>query len=368
MIGRPIPCALLLALASLPAAGLPVVDEMRTVEAFRCFPDHEDPAVWWFLPQRLQLASHDAGPGFSFLRYRYKGSAASGDTEEFWSRGVLTFEVSFTNDARRRTLAKSALERLTGRAVTLRRLPIQRIESVLVYAGALADDDSSSSAGGSIEGGEWEHGEGAWDQRVFTVGLDSGTSDLLWDSFQRGSLALSLSYSLIGQALASRPPADGGADDSKEVRAEQHALVADSLAVRVSPEQCAGCFRLIDLDAKIPADYPFLEVACHDFEAGELASDLELVQVRVRALAVNGDRPIEQVEFAAGDGSTKMPVKFPFAVDLEAGYDYQVIREYSDGSEPEPWVTVSSWTGRLDVTRYPTGGPKASGLDPRRLY
>jgi hypothetical protein len=325
--------------------------------------------LWWFLPQGLQLEGKDDGrPGFSFLRYRYKGSASTGDTDRFWSRGVLAFEVSFPWDSTRIAQAQSALAALARRPVTLRRLPILRIESVLVYAGARAEDDSDSSAGGSIEGGDWDDQQGSWDQRVFTLGLDPRTSDLLWESFHREGLAISLSYSLIGRSLASRPVSGGERSRSPELVVEERALVADSLAVRVSPAECPDCFRSIELDAKIPADYPFLDVSCHDFESAELPGDLELVVVRVRASAVNGDHPIEQIEFAAGEGKTKLPVHFRFAVDLEAGYEYQVIREYSYGSEPEPWTTVDSWTGLLDVTRYPIGRSQVSTLDPRRLY
>lgn len=356
--------SLVLLIASLagagPGMGWPLAGEVRVIEGLRCFPDHRDRELWWFLPQRLELVDVSSRPGFSFHRYRYKGSAATGDANEFWARGVLGFSVEFRTDPEVVSGAKAALEQRERHRVRMEPLPIERVESVLVYAGA----DSETS--GSLASGEWKSDEGSWQRRSYTLGLEPRTSELLWEAFHADGLVLGLSYTLSGRTLDSRPPS--ASSDDQEAEPDERVLSGDSLAVRVSPKECPECFRTFDLDAQVPADYPFLEVYCHDFESSDVPSDLELVVVQVKATAVNGDRPVEQVEFVAGDGASKASVKFRFAVELGEGYEYQVTRESSFSSESEPWRKVELWTGSLDVTRYRGTASQITDLDPRMLY
>ncbi len=345
-----------------------MASEVRLGQGLRYFPDHQDSLRWWYLPAELELVREGGAPAFAFERFRYKGTTATADAERFWTRSVLRFSVRLEADPGGVEALRSHLEARARRAVRLEPVPISGIRSSLVYAG------SERGTGGEIASGSWDDEPERWSEQTYEVSLDSLTADLLWDSLHDGSLALSLSYTLSAEVVPHRPGSLGAGTTTNGTSAEpelvERALGGDSLALDIAPTDCPRCFRIVDLDTRIPADYPFLEIYCHDFAAGAVPQDLRLVVVQVRAVAVNGDRPIEAVEFAPPTGSRE-EVRFRFAVELDDGYEFQVTREYDHATESEPWQRVASWTGSLDVTRFRDrieDGPAGARLDPRELY
>lgn len=366
---RRVPAALLVALTAAaavavaggPAAALPVSGEAEVVAGLRCYPDHEDRALWWYLPARMEMADAAEGPAFRFQRYRYSGTTATGDSGTFWSKGVVTLRVRLEPPAGAVAAARRALERRLGRAVSLQAVPVERVDSVLLYASA-----GEAGPSGDLDGGKWTGQTGRWAERTFVVGLDRHTAGLLWDTFHAGGLAMSLGYGLVATALPHRPAADPFGGEPEEVEPREVTLVGDALPIRVSPESCSECFASTELDARIPAEYPFLETRCYDFTTGAAPSGLGLVIVEVRATAVTGDPVVERLRFEPG-GATSAMVHFRFAVNLDDGYTYRVVRVFGDGRvEAGDWLREETFTGLLDVTRYrPAAGRE---LDPHALY
>jgi hypothetical protein len=343
--------------AASPASAWPLVGAAQKIGELRCYPDDADPALWWYVPDRLELAPVDGRPGFSFDRYRYTGTALTGDQGEFWGRGVLTFRVRFAPSPAELAHARSEIERRTRRGVVLKPVPLVRVESNLVYAGA-----GDSGVAGDLRGGAWSGDGEIWTERSYEIGLSPASADALWQLYHREGLAVSLGYSLVGQGVLVR----GDAAGEEEVEPETVTFAGDAIPIRVSPEACPECFQSVELDARIAAEYPFLEVYCYDFESGRAPTDLALAVVEVRATAVTGDRPREEVRFARG-GRFKAAVDFEFAVRLDRGYEYRVVRVFEDGrQQTDGWQTVDGWTGILDVTAY--RHDEEDELDPRSLY
>jgi hypothetical protein len=343
------------------AAALPIASESEHLAGLRCFPDHEDPAIWWYLPDRLELVGKGDDVAFRFERYSYSGTSVTGDAGTVWWKGVLTLRLRFASSASAVGQARAMLSRRLGRPVSLQRLGVERVESVLLYASA-----GAAGPTGDLGSGDWGEAESRWEERSWILGLTPETTQMLWDEFHADGLAMSLGYSLSGTALSHRPAQDPFGGEAEVVEPEVVVLGGDALAIRVSPEECPACFASTELDAAISAEYPFLEARCYDFESGLAPSDLGLVIVEVRAKAVSGDELFEQARFAPGRATT-LPIHFRFAVSLDDGYDHRVVKVFDDGhTEASEWVSRASWSGILDVTEY----RQAAGgqLDARMLY
>lgn len=350
--GSRLAAAALALIAAAPAGAWPVLAEARTAAGLRCFPDHADAARWWYLSERLELAERDGAPAFSLVRHRYLGSATTGDTDRFWARATLALEVRFATASQAVPTARAELERALGRTVSLEPLPLERLEAVVHYAGGA--DVSGTLDGADSTGPTWE-------QRSFAIGLEPTEAQIVWDAFHRGGLALSVAWDASARMLAARPE-----DRSSPVPDPAPLAVAGgALAVAVSPAACPECFASVDLDAGLPAEYPFLEVACFDFRSPDTPSDLGLVQVEVRAQSVGAGRLTEHVRFLP-DGDPRMNVHFRLPVRLDRGFDYRVSRVYADGRvEADAWQERAGWSAILDVTRYRSA---TAALDPRLLY
>lgn len=349
----------LAALAASPAAAHPILNEPERIAGLRIYPDHRDGSLFWYVRDRLDLAAGDGAPAFSFERFRYKGNAATGDSEVFWARGVLSFAVRFDVPPGALAAAERALAGGVRRPVTLRPLPLERVESELIYVAAGDEEEH-----GVLPPGRWRGEPGLWRERTYQLGLGRRTTELLWRAYHLGGVALSLNYEVFGRGLAARPdPREEGRED--EMMAAPAA--AGAIPIRVSPVACPACFTSSDLDARIPAGYTRLDVFCHDFLTGAAPADLAMVRVEVRATAVDGERPRQQLRFVPG-GPARQEMRFKFAVRLDAGYELRAVRLFADGrSEAGAWRRVDSWIGIQDVTFY-TAAEGPTALDPRNLY
>jgi len=343
------------------ASALPIASEAEYFAGVRCFPDHEDPALWWYLPDRLELVGGGNDLAFRFERYSYSGTSVTGDAGTVWWKGILTLRVRFASSADAVAAARTMLSRRHGRQVSLQPLGVERVESVLLYTAV-----GEAGQSGDLGVGEWGEAESRWEERSWVLGLTPETTQLLWDEFHADGLAMSLGYSLSATALSHRPALDPFGGEAEVVEPQTVVLGGDALAIRVSPEKCPACFASTELDAAVGAEYPFLEARCYDFESNLAPSDLGLVIVEVRAKAVSGDELLEEVRFVPGRATT-LPVHFRFAVSLVDGYDYRVVKVFDDGhTEASEWASSGSWSGILDVTEY----RRAAGaeLDARMLY
>jgi hypothetical protein len=273
---------------------------------------------------------------------------------------VLSFDVRFAPAPEAVAAAHALLGRGRGAAV-LRPLALERVEAVVLYAGP------GEVAAGELPPGAWE-GQGAvWSERSYVVGLEPASAQLLWEAYQRGGLAVSLSYGLVAKGLRARPAAAALGHAAEAAAPESLTFAGGALPIHVAPQECPACFQSTDLDAEIPAGYTFLDVYCHDFQSAAAPLDLGLVIVEVRAEAVSGDRPVEEARFRRAD-SGHAPIHFRFAVRLERGYEYRVSRVFDDGRvEGGDWARVAGWNGVLDVTRQAPAERRAA-LDARMLY
>jgi hypothetical protein len=343
-----------------PAETWPVLSEPHVSAGLRCLPDDGDAGLWWYVRQELELAPSAGAPAFSLHRFRYTGSRVTGDSGASWGKGLMSLLVRFEAAADAVARAREEIGRTVGRPVRLRPLPIERVETSLLYV--TAGDEPQH---GELPRGGWE-GDGVWTERAYTLGLPPLTTDLIWSASQAGGLALSLNYSIVGRGLAARP--QSGEQQGPAPEPVTATVAGGALPIRVSPSECPRCFRSTDLDAEIPAGYTFLDLFCHDFQSAATPTDLALVVVEVRATAVSGERPVARHRFRPG-GPARQAVHFEFAVRLEEGYEVRVIHVFADGRSQEgPWERVERWSGIRDVTSFAESAGRVEVLDPRMLY
>lgn len=364
-------CAALMPAAAVQLPAQAVLGDLQVIDGVKLYPDLQNPSVYYFAPTGVQLKRIDGEPAFSFLRFRYTGTSATGDAETFRGRALLSFTVELGMRPPNLDAVRAELELRTGRSVLLYPLPIVDIDSDLVYT-AVADE-SGSGESGVLAGGYWgapsqESDNQVWTERTYYLSADPLSADMLWQAYHKGAVMLSLSVSLEARGIKERPQQGAGSGETVS-----RTVVADAVRIDVSPKHYPRLFREVDIEEKMPAGYTFLDVYCYDFQAEDRPEDLLAVDVEVRGQAVNGDLLVQRVRFTADrPGVYKQQVHFRYAVRLNNGYSFRVIRTYgASGRDIGPWTDVSRWSGVCDVTtvkRADGSGRDARPLDPRLLY
>jgi hypothetical protein len=357
-------CLLFCALTA-PCQSSPALYQPMVVDGFRVYPDAEKDMVFYYPPAEIRLQQNGNEPLFTFQRFRYIGTSQLGDSGKFWTRGIISFAVEFIAPAGRLIMIEQGLKRKGISRPVLLPLPVENIQSTLIYSLPAAETDAT----GSIEGGEWQDDTVAtgqdWTTKSFSIELDSWSTDLLWQAYKRGAVVLSLGVNVVATGVDFRKRR-GGPEPGKQ----SATVFADTLAVTVPFDAHRRLFTTTDIDVKMPAGYTYLTVTCHDFDEDYDTNHVR-VMVEVMGTAVNGDRPVERVEFSINDGSTtRRQIHFKFAMNLDAGYSYRITRINRFGElEQGDWIEEKDWSGSLDVSLGEHGAIRnIQKLDIRQLY
>ena len=404
-------------LGSARAGAAPDFSAPRDIGHFRVYPDFELEHRYYLAPGEIEIARDDQGrPDLHFLQLRYTGTALTGDQGESESHSTLT--VRLRQDAPtpvEERFVKRALRDFAnlGR-VELRPLPIVAFEAILVYT-PIGDAAQGSGELSALEDGhfEAEDGEAAqsstrgyWRERTFTVPMNQATSSLLWQLFQRGEVAISLSYAFFsrgvdsaelvqadvqasereaerqllasleqaGVPLAAQPERGVAAKLLERLRAERRGeeppapdsepaappertrmVHAGATALRVDARRWPDLFQRIDYNEQLPPAYAFVKIYCYDF-ANALRPDLFYKKVEIEAAGVGGRMIGISTKFLFSQPELyARTVRFPFAVEIDRPYRYRVVTATRSGETREgPWIERDAWGAILDVTSAPT--------------
>ncbi len=338
--------AAVLAATAQPAAARPDLSSPRPLGTLTVYADDQRRGLFYYGPGELAvLRDGDGRPDFHFVQARYLGRAATADRGRVVQRSLLSFRVGMQ--------APSAAELQVARgavgAVELRPLPIQRLDAALVYAAAGATEEATSLPAGHFEQPKTSAPGGPgvfWTTRSFSLSLDAATSELFWGALTKGQVVLSVSYSFS---------AVGPVEEKDVVRVVR----AGSFAVSVDGARWPDLFRRVDLGARVPPDYPLLDVYCYDFR-DSLRPALYEKQVEVEADGVGGRPVTARARFGQDQPDLyALGVRFGVAVRLDRPYRYRITEVTEDGlSTVSPWTARSSWAELLDVT---TPGEASAG-------
>lgn len=345
------------------------------------YPDDARAGLYYYPPGGLVLAQDsEQKPDLHLLQVRYTGTASTGDRGTALFRSVLSFRVVMdgptleTLDA-----AKKALRTSQRRGtIELRPLPVARLATALVYTPIGTSSEPSSSqllTGGHFEA-EGEEGRASksvyWSERIYSLGMDVATAQVLWDILQQDQVLLSLSYAFYASGIGPDEPiaelygspelveaiqgqlARRDSDSGEERKEGMYLVRAGAASVRIDGNRWPSLLRRLDINEQIPPHYAALEVYCYDFN-NALRDDLFLKRVEIEAEGVSGKKVLRAVLFERGQPELYVySIRFPFAVRLDKPYRYRVVEIAYDGSQQEgDWQTVESWARILDVTSKP---------------
>jgi hypothetical protein len=370
-----------------PAWASPDLAQRRTVGSLIAFPDDRRADLFYYAPLEMHLVTAtDGRPEFSFVEMRYTGSGLSRDRGLVVHRSLLTVRVELPSRSRDEIAECARALGASGRPAELQPLPIRRIEAALVYTTIGARDTTTGVVpGGRFQGSRDAEGppdQGYWNERVFTVGVDSLTAQVLHSTFAQGQLSLSLGFAFVADGrLAPQPfgAVDGPAEVSDALRRVLSAAAADSgsspdsalrrvvvagaIPIQVDTRRWPDLLRRVDVgDA---SGFAALDLYCYDFRDNR-RPDLYERQVEVEAEAVGG-RPVRlQAAFARAHPDVySVSLRFPVAVKLDRPYRYRVTDVRSDGSSKQGgWSSGRDWVGLLDLTT--PAFPAARGVRPIR--
>src|SRR5690606_11836659 len=179
-----------------------------TVDGVTVFPDHADPAQFWYLPAPVALAKRDSTPQFTLIRYRPAVADAG-----VQGGGFLTMEVELRldPDVERRIL--SAVSRFSDGTPRLSPAPFDegtvQIVALNIQGGggtnAPAPPPGAFVAVESILGATKPSLAGN-NSAVFSLSLSQEGSIILDQAFRQGALPVGVIYDLKYTAL--RPALD----------------------------------------------------------------------------------------------------------------------------------------------------------------
>jgi hypothetical protein len=324
------------AVLAAPAAARPNLDESRPLGSLMVYPDDRKPGLLYYGPGELAVAREaDGRPDIHFLQMRYTGTAIGGDRGRIVQRSILGFRVMLAPP----NASDLQAARKTAGSVELRPLPIQRLDSALVYApvGRPAEEGTTLPTG-HFEPGEAETPAVFWTSRSYVLGLDAPTAELFGRALAQGQVVLSLSYTFY---------ADGGEPPKSEPRVVR----LGAFAIGVDAARWPDFLRRADVNERVPPGYPLLDVYCYDFGDARRAALYEK-QVEVEAESPGGGMVTARARFGRDQPDLyARSVRFGVAVRLDRPYRYRVTEVKDDGtSTVTPWRARQSWAELLDVT------------------
>lgn len=326
----------------------PVLGEGRVTPVGRCYPDHEERGLWWLAPQSVDLMREDGRPVAVYTTFLYQGARGTGDAGRQWGGSVLQFTLDFESVSGRVAQAQSFL----GPNRRVRILEPSEIRADVVFAGV--------QAGGREAGpGERDGPGGVAKQSSFSLALSPEEGEAVRSAWESGVVILSVNVVASAFAYQTRP------DRNDDEPPELVPVLVDVVNVNLDPQD-EGLFRVLSLDATMPADYTSLDIGCSEMTTGQSFSDIARVVVVVTGEAVNGDRIDEQVRFTNRSAPIQT-VRFRQALKLDAGYEVKTLKIYTSGNlEDVNTRQVGVWQGFVDVCSTRAG--TVNELDPRLLY
>jgi hypothetical protein len=341
----------LLMAASTPVTAWPVLSEGRETPVGWCYPDHENPQVWWLPPERVEVKTVDGRPDVHLTVFRYTGVRETGDLGRSKAGAVLQFTLALPGASGRLAEAR----RLLGPQAEVRPLVPEQVGAEVVFAGvnSARQATETETAAGAVE-------PGAWTERRFAIRLTPEETAVVADAWERGSLILSVNLAASASVLRARPAP--GADSGPELAP----ILADAVPIMIDAAADPDAVRVLELDATMPAGYTTLELGCTELTSPGGLSDLSRVIAVVEAEAMNGDTIDEEVRFSGGSPPVQVAT-FDRAVRLDHGYQLRVARVFATGvAEQDPPRRIEVWQGFVDICSVAAGTD--TGLDPRLLY
>ncbi|CAH1211293.1 exported hypothetical protein [Candidatus Nitrotoga sp. BS] len=315
-----------------PAYSKPDVTSSFNVLGLQIFKDHQKRNTYYYATTQLELETAKQHPAFRYDLNRYMGKKETSDKQVFRVRGILSFAAKPTISASLYQQVREELAKQNTGIIEVLPAPVKKFQSHLVYL--ITGSDDVPDATGTIAGGvstetaESKSSGTGWSKRSFTIALMGIDADLFWQSFEKGSMILSLAYNWEINGV--KPENEGWVASPYQI--------SGTLPIDVYYDDYPGLFSRNEIWQTMSLAHTHLTVACYDF-INAIASGLYKVTVEVRFLTERDQEYVERVKFQERDEEYERIIKFRLPKNLQAGYDYRVQRIYVDGKiEQSEWM------------------------------
>lgn len=391
MRGKAILFGFFLGLLSVQCAGkavaFPDFSSRRIIHGVVVYQDAQQPHQYYYLPGDLKVIHDTRGkPDFHFVQMRYTGSKARGDQGSYRFKSLLQLRIGIERlNSKMYEAVEQELSQQEGLMATLSPLPLQRIEAVLVFASISPQNTTQTHM---VTGGFMDTPEDAeedhvlWKERIFTIRLDNYTSQVFWDTFQKGQSQLSVAFSYYAYGLykdstnvqvavndevkiALDPLSQNDslqqamqdhfqevlADLDKQAGVQTRIVMADAFQLIVDAQQYPELMEKVDINEHAPSSYSLLDVYCYDFN-NQIRNDLHARKVEIKATGVNGKPVITSVIFREKEPDLYVrSIRFAHAVRMDLPHHYRIIEISKEkGIQPGAWVVRTSWESIIDIT------------------
>ncbi len=302
----------------------PALDVYHDIEGTRVYQDHKDYSTWYISPSKPSLKlKDDKSPDYGLSIYRYLGRKGTGDSGDFWVKGVLTFGIDRSNESGLNTKIRKALREKGINSPRLKSIPVSASKATLIFSGHEQVFES---------GLRWKSG-------IMVIPLDKENAEILWGAVEKGQTLVSIAFE---ETLA-------GVKKTGDEWQPATAPLSFTLSVEMDMSAYPDHFKKLDLGGRMKVGYTGIDLFCFDF-VENLDENLYAKMVEV-AIPAAGRDLVESFTFKEGGGySTR--IEFKLAKDLDKPYRYRITRIYKDGGqEISPWKEKSGET-LLDITAY----------------
>lgn len=352
----------------------PLSSSSLVVEGEKLYKDSKNPNLLYYLPPSYDLLyAADGRPPFTLIKMRYTGTAATGDKGVSKYHNLVQFRVGIAPDhVRQMNDLKAAMKRIYPRA-ELRMMPVRKFSSLLVFAGTDGADTAHLIQTGYAEATDEnaEVNNSYWNERVVSFRINNNDAQLVETALRNKQAAMSLSYAFYSNMNGGKNDdtsvyRDGRLnndakaffrkqEDSDKDTASLLAMVkADAIPIMVDVQRWPDAIQQTDINERIPAKYPLLDIYCYDFN-NELRPDLYAKKVEIKAVSVNGSEISTAYSFRQNkpDQYAKS-IRFGYAIRLDKPYTFRVTEITNDGEmQAGEWTVRKEWSELLDITSPP---------------
>jgi len=352
----------------------PVSSSSLMVEGEKLYRDSKNSNILYYLPPSYDLLyAVDGRPPFTLIKMRYTGTVSAGDKGVSKYHNLVQFRVGIAPDhVRQMNDLKAVLKRMYPHA-ELRMMPVRKFSSLLVFAGTDGTDTAHLIQAGYAEATDEnaDVNNSYWNERVVSFRINNNDAQLVETALRNKQAAMSLSYAFYSNM-------NGGTNDDTSVyrdgkvdkdakaffrQQEDHdkdtssllAMVkADAIPIMVDVQRWPDAIQLTDINERIPARYPLLDIYCYDF-SNELRPDLYAKKVEIKAFSVNGSEISTSFSFRQNkpDQYAKS-IRFGYAIRLDKPYSFRVTEITNDGEmQAGEWTVRKEWSELLDITSPP---------------
>ncbi len=350
-------------------------EEVQGVELLR---DAVKPDLFYYLPTELKVKTDlDGRPYFRFVQMRYTGTHLSGDQGSHRFRSLLSLVI--VNESPSQLILDAVVDELKNKTnrskITLKPVPVQNIQAVLVYASIDPDTEENESTK-ALGDGFFESMEedaekrGAfWKERNFVLKLDQFTAQAFWEAFTEKQSLLSVGYGFAAKVKADIVPELSFSGDSAMVASMKQNIgneledVAseDSLNtiviktgafnVEIDLEKWPDLMKQVDINEELPPEYPVLDVFCFDFN-NEIRDDIYVKRIEIEAVGAANKPVVQKYTFKKSSPDIyARSIKFPYAVRMDRPYKYRLVEVDDEGRvNRTEWIERSEWNEILDIT------------------